>query len=134
MHPSIHAICFLVWLLALASEVCAQQTTSSESGARSEATRWYGIERQQSYLGASKGLHRQCPLGWAPCSSTACYPLNGAQCCSNGKFCSAGSVCHVEKDGAVDCLKEERQDGTTASQGSVASIARWVSESLRVWG
>ncbi|OSD03818.1 hypothetical protein PYCCODRAFT_1476751 [Trametes coccinea BRFM310] len=34
-----------------------------------------------------------CPIGWAPCSLTTCYPLDGAECCSDGNFCPAGYLC-----------------------------------------
>ncbi|KAI0641006.1 hypothetical protein C8Q79DRAFT_930289 [Trametes meyenii] len=34
-----------------------------------------------------------CPTGWAPCSATTCYPLDGSECCSDGNFCPAGNVC-----------------------------------------
>ncbi|KAH9886965.1 hypothetical protein C8Q73DRAFT_795000 [Cubamyces lactineus] len=34
-----------------------------------------------------------CPAGWDPCSATTCYPLDGAECCSDGNFCPAGYVC-----------------------------------------
>ena len=42
------------------------------------------------------------------------------------------SVCNVAKDGTIDCVKEERKDDIAVSQGGVASIARWVSESFQV--
>ena len=42
------------------------------------------------------------------------------------------SVCHTTADGTIDCVKEEREDDIVVSQSSVASIARWVSESLRI--
>ena len=41
------------------------------------------------------------------------------------------SVCHTTADGIIDCVKEEREDDVV-SHSSVASIARWVSESLRI--
>ncbi|TFK79894.1 hypothetical protein K466DRAFT_404871 [Polyporus arcularius HHB13444] len=44
----------------------------------------------------SRGLHDSrdgCPIGWAECSYTTCYPLDGAACCSDGNFCEAGYYC-----------------------------------------
>ncbi|KAI0776658.1 hypothetical protein BD413DRAFT_610267 [Trametes elegans] len=51
-----------------------------------------GAENGASHLGARRD---GCPVaGWAPCSPLTCYPLVGAQCCSDGDdFCLAGTVC-----------------------------------------
>ena len=33
-----------------------------------------------------------CPVGWASCSATTCFPLDGSVCCADGEYCDAGWV------------------------------------------
>ncbi|KAI0751986.1 hypothetical protein C8Q74DRAFT_1222393 [Fomes fomentarius] len=64
-----------------------------------------------------------CPSGWAECSLTTCYPLDGSQCCLDGNYCDAGYVCVFDLTGEIKCRQRLSGAGLTAGPAGGAALA-----------
>ncbi|KAI0371009.1 hypothetical protein BV20DRAFT_232799 [Pilatotrama ljubarskyi] len=81
---------FFIGATTLVSQVAASGMPRMPSTLLSPSQSWVLAVNGSANLAARAN---GCPGGWAPCSATTCYPLDGSECCSDGNFCPSGFEC-----------------------------------------
>ncbi|KAI0351268.1 hypothetical protein OH77DRAFT_967250 [Trametes cingulata] len=80
---------FFVGATAFLSQVAASGMPRVPTTLLSPSHSWvFGVNSSTNLAARANG----CPSGWAPCSSTTCYPLDGSECCSGTSMNNCGSL------------------------------------------